>query len=47
MVANQIVGEGAADFVVLGRESIADHHFPNKVMNEKEISIFHLSLIHI
>lgn len=41
MVANKIVGEGAADFVVLGRESIADPHFPNKVMNEKEISIFH------
>lgn len=40
-IANKIVNEGSADFVVLGRESIADPHFPNKVMNGKEISIFH------
>ncbi|WP_296878937.1 NAD(P)/FAD-dependent oxidoreductase [Thomasclavelia sp.] len=41
MIANKIVSEKAADFVVLARESVADPHFPNKVLNGKEISIFH------
>lgn len=40
-IARKIVTENSADFIVLGRESVADPHFPNKVMQGEETSIFH------
>ena len=40
-LAEYSIRSGAADFVAFGRQSIADPHFPEKVLNECEEEIFY------
>lgn len=40
-IAESIITSGAADFVALGRQSIADPHFPNKVKENRVDEIIH------
>lgn len=42
-IAENIIISGAADFVALGRQSIADPEFPNKVREGRLDEIFHCS----
>lgn len=40
-LANEIITSGKADFVSLGRQSICDSEFPNKIYEGREEEIFH------
>jgi 2,4-dienoyl-CoA reductase-like NADH-dependent reductase (Old Yellow Enzyme family)/thioredoxin reductase len=42
-IAENIIASGAADFVALGRQSICDPEFPNKVKENRLDEIFHCS----
>lgn len=42
-IAENIIASGAADFVALGRQSICDAEFPNKVKENRLDEIFHCS----
>lgn len=38
-IAESVLRDGSADLVAFGRQSIADPHFPNKIMNRKQDDI--------
>ena len=38
-IAESVLRDGSADLVAFGRQSIADPHFPNKVMNRRQDDI--------